>query len=450
MTQTRATFGSRIGTILATVGSAVGLGNIWRFPYEAGQNGGGAYLVIYLGCVILLGLPLMMTEFFVGRRTRRNAIDAFGTLSAHRGWKAIGCMGVLSAFFILGFYSVVAGWTLEYIWQAVAGTMNGKNAARFSADFDLFTMHPWRPLVWLAVINLIAHAVIVSGVRKGIERASKLMMPALFLILIVLCVRSVTLPGAAEGLRFLFRPDFSAVGPGTFLSALGQAFFSLSLGMAIMITYASYFDAGNNMRKTALSVTMIDTAVAILAGVMIFPAVFSFGIEPGKGPGLVFVTLPNIFQQLPAAGLWSAIFFILLALAALTSIISIHEPSTAFISEKFGLPRKWAALAVTVAATALGAFASLSLGADRDITLFGMSLFDFLDFASAKVLMPLGSMLLAIFAGWFVDRKILAQEFSNGGTLRVRWLGAFVFLLRWIAPIAIGLVFLHELGLFGI
>ncbi len=450
MTQPRATFGSRIGTILATVGSAVGLGNIWRFPYEAGQNGGGAYLVIYLGCVLLLGFPLMMTEFFVGRRTRRNAIDAFGALSPWKGWKVIGCMGVLSAFFILGFYSVVSGWTLEYIWQAAAGTMRGKSAADFSAGFDTFVTHPWRPLVWLVVTNLIAHIVIVSGIKKGIERASKLMMPALFLILVMLCVRSVTLPGAGEGLRFLFKPDFSAVGPGTFLSALGQAFFSLSLGMAIIITYASYFDAGNNMKKTALTVTMIDTAVAILAGVMIFPAVFSFGIEPGQGPGLVFATLPNIFQQLPAAGLWSAVFFILLALASLTSIISIHEPSTAFISEKFGLKRKWAALIVTVAATTLSVFASLSLGVGRGITLFGMSLFDFLDFASAKVLMPLGSMLLSIFVGWFVERKVLAQEFSNGGTLRTAWIGAFVFLLRWIAPIAIALVFLHELGLFGV
>ncbi len=450
MNKKRATFASRTGTILATVGSAVGLGNIWRFPYEAGQNGGGAYLVIYLGCVLLLGLPLMMTEFFVGRHTRRNAVDAFGALSARKGWKVIGVMGVLSAFFILGFYSVVAGWTLEYIWQAASGAMNGKSAADFSAGFDAFVTHPWRPLIWLVLINAAAHFVIVSGVKKGIERASKLMMPALFLILVMLCVRSLTLPGAAEGMRFLFKPDFSAVGPGTVLSALGQAFFSLSLGMAIIITYASYFDGANNMRKTALSVTMIDTAVAILAGVMIFPAVFSFGIEPGQGPGLAFVTLPNIFRQLPLGSLWSAVFFILLALAALTSIISIHEPSTAFISEKFGLKRKWAALIVTSAATVLSVFASLSMGADRGITLFGMSLFDFLDFASAKLLMPLGSMLLAIFVGWFVDKKILAQEFSNGGTLRVAWLGAFVFLLRWIAPVAIALVFIHELGLFGI
>lgn len=450
MTHKRAVFGSKIGIILASVGSAVGLGNIWRFPYEVGQNGGGAYLVIYLACVLLLGLPLMMTEFFVGRRTRKNAVGAFGLLTRRKGWAVIGYMGVLSAFLILGFYSVVAGWTLEYIWDAASGALSGKSAEMFSSDFDLFTTHPWRPLVWLAVINLIAHLVIVSGVKGGIERASKLMMPLLFVILLVLCVRSLTLPGASEGLGFFFRPDFSSVTSATVLSALGQAFFSLSLGMAIMITYGSYFGERNNLRNTALSVTLLDTMVAILAGVMIFPAVFTFGIEPGKGAGLVFVTLPNIFAQLPLAGMWSFIFFVLLALASLTSIISIHEPCTAYVSERFRLPRKWAALTVTLSATLLAVFASLSMGAERGLTLFGMSLFDLLDYASSKVLMPLGSMLLSIFAGWFIDRKVLAAEFSNNGTLKVGWLGVLVFILRYVAPVAIALIFLYELGAFGI
>jgi NSS family neurotransmitter:Na+ symporter len=446
----RATFGSRFGTILVSVGSAVGLGNIWRFPYEAGLNGGGAYLVVYLACVLLLGLPLMMTEFFVGRHTRVNAVQAFGVLSPHRGWKIIGYMGILGAFMILGFYSVVSGWTLEYIWEAASGAMKGKTASMFADDYTGFITHPWRPLLWLVVTNLIAHLVIVSGVKKGIERASKLMMPLLFIILVVLCVRSLTLQGAGEGLAFLFKPDFSAVTHATFLSALGQAFFSLSLGMTTMITYSSYFDSGINIRSTALSVTLLDTMVAILAGVMIFPAVFSFGISPGQGPGLVFVTLPNIFAQLPLPGIWSVAFFVLLALASLTSIISIYEPATAYLSERFRLPRSWATLIVTLSGTLLGVFASLSLGSWQGISLFGMSLFDFLDYASAKVLMPLGSMLLAIFVGWRVDKKVLARELSNNNTLSVGYLGWLRFTLRYVAPILIALIFLYGLGLFGL
>jgi NSS family neurotransmitter:Na+ symporter len=444
----RATFGSRIGTILASVGSAVGLGNIWRFPYEAGQNGGGAYLVIYLACVLLLGMPLMMTEFFVGRRTRTNAVDAFGVLSPRKGWKAVGFMGILGAFMILGFYSVVAGWTFEYIWEAISGAMTGKTAEMFASDYNSFITHPWRPLLWLVVTNAIAHFVIVSGVKGGIERASKLMMPLLFVILVVLCIRSLTLSGAGTGLAFLFKPDFSAINSSTFLSALGQAFFSLSLGMTTMITYGSYFEKGANIRNTSLSVTLLDTMVAVLAGVMIFPAVFSFGIAPGQGPGLVFITLPNIFAQLPLPEVWSVAFFVLLALASLTSIISIYEPATAYLTEHFRLPRRWATLIVTLSGTLLGVFASLSLGAWDGISLFGMNLFDFLDYVSAKVLMPMGSMLLAIFVGWFVDKRVLAQELSNNHTLSVGYIGWLRFTLRYVAPILIGLIFLYGLGLF--
>jgi NSS family neurotransmitter:Na+ symporter len=441
----RATFGSRFGTILASVGSAVGLGNIWRFPYEAGQNGGGAYLVIYIACVLLMGLPLMMTEFFVGRNTRKNAISAFGVLSPHKGWKIIGYMGVLSAFMIIGFYSVVSGWTLEYIWEAVSGAMNGKTTEMFTADFESFTAHPWRPLLWLVVINAIAHCVIVSGVKGGIERASKWMMPLLFVILIILCVRSITLSGAGEGLAFLFKPNFSAVTANTFLSALGQAFFSLSLGMAIMITFGSYFGEKTNIFRTTFSVSLLDTMVAILAGVMIFPAVYTFNIPHQAGPSLAFITLPNIFAQLPFSGLWTAVFFLLLALASLTSIISIHEPCTAYLAERFRLSRTWAALIVTLAATLLAVFASLSLGTWGEIQLFGMSLFAFLDYSTANILMPLGSMLLAIFVGWFVDKRILARELSNDYTVSIRYLGWLRFTLRYVAPILIALIIFYGL-----
>ena len=448
MTHTkRATFGSKIGVILATVGCAVGLGNIWRFPYMLGENGGAAFLLVYISCILFLGIPVMITEFFIGRYSRKNAAGAFKVMAPGTKWSVIGYNGVAAAFLILGYYAVVSGWTLEYIVQAFSGSLEGKNATDFADEFTAFSTGVFRPILWTVVFIALTHIIIVSGVKEGIERASKVMMPMLFLILIALCVRSITLPGASEGLTFLFNPDFSKIDSSVVLSAMGQAFFSLSIGMGCLITYASYFGKQTNLQTTALQVTILDTLVAVLAGVMIFPAVFSFGIEPTTGPELVFITLPNVFEQLPFGNIWSFVFFVLLALAALTSTISLHEVSTAYVHEEYHISRKKAAVIVSVGVTIVGILCSLSMGVLKSYTLFGLNFFNLLDFVTAKIMLPLGGMMICIFTAKRVDKLLLKEEVTNHGTIRFYFFSTYVFFVKYIAPIGIGLIFFNELGL---
>lgn len=448
MTHTkRATFGSKIGVILATVGCAVGLGNIWRFPYMLGENGGAAFLLVYISCILFLGIPVMITEFFIGRYSRKNAAGAFKVMAPGTKWSVIGYNGVAAAFLILGYYAVVSGWTLEYIVQAFSGSLEGKNATDFADEFTAFSTGVFRPILWTVVFIALTHIIIVSGVKEGIERASKVMMPMLFLILIALCVRSITLPGASEGLTFLFNPDFSKIDSSVVLSAMGQAFFSLSIGMGCLITYASYFGKQTNLQTTALQVTILDTLVAVLAGVMIFPAVFSFGIEPTTGPELVFITLPNVFEQLPFGNIWSFVFFVLLALAALTSTISLHEVSTAYVHEEYHVSRKKAAIIVSVGVTIVGILCSLSMGVLSSYTLFGLNFFNLLDFVTAKIMLPLGGMMICIFTAKRVDKLLLKEEVTNHGTIRFYFFNTYAFFVKYIAPIGIGLIFLNELGL---
>lgn len=448
MTHTkRATFGSKIGVILATVGCAVGLGNIWRFPYMLGENGGAAFLLVYFFCILFLGIPVMITEFFIGRYSRKNAAGAFKVMAPGTKWSVIGYNGVTAAFLILGYYAVVAGWTLEYVTQAFTGSLAGKSAADFAGEFNAFSTDVFRPILWTVVFIALTHIIIISGVKEGIERASKVMMPVLFLILIALCVRSATLPGASEGLSFLFNPDFSKINSSVVLSAMGQAFFSLSIGMGCLITYASYFGKHTNLQTTALQVTVLDTLVAVLAGVMIFPAVFSFGIEPTTGPELVFITLPNVFEQLPFGNIWSFVFFVLLALAALTSTISLHEVSTAYVHEEYHISRKKAAIIVSIGVSILGIFCSLSMGVLKSYTLFGLNFFNLLDFVTAKIMLPLGGMMICIFTAKRVDKLLLKEEVTNHGTIRFYFFNTYAFFVKYIAPIGIGLIFLNELGL---
>lgn len=447
MEEKRATFGSKLGVLLATVGCAVGLGSIWRFPYMAGANGGGAFMLVFIICTLCFGIPIMIAEFFIGRHSRKNAAGAFKLLAPGTWWKLIGYNGVLAAFFILGFYSVVSGWTLEYIWQALSGSLSGKTAEAFATSFTAFSTDPYRPIFWTLLFVALTHVVIVFGVDKGIERASKVMMPALFIILLVLCVRSVTLPGAREGLLYLFNPDFSKITSSVVLSAMGQTFFGLSIGMGCLITYSSYFSADTNLQKTALEVTVINTLVAILAGIMIFPAVFSFGIQPTAGPQLVFITLPNVFNQLPWGNLWSLIFFVLLALAALTSTISLHEVVTAYVHEEYRMSRKRAACVASAGISLVAVLCSLSVGPLREWTIGGLNLFDALDYLTAKIMMPIGGMFICIFVGTRIDRKILREELTNRGTVPFYFFRTFAFFVRYIAPVGIALIFLNELGL---
>ena len=384
----RGNFGSKLGVILASAGSAVGLGNIWRFPYETGNHGGAAFILIYLGCILLLGLPIMIAEFLIGRHSQANTARAYQILAPGTQWRWVGRMGVLAGFLILGYYSVVAGWTLEYIFEAVSNSFAGKTPAEFISSFQSFSSNPWRPALWLTLFLLATHFIIVKGVEKGIEKSSKIMMPTLFIIILILVGCSVTLPGAGKGIEFLLKPDFSKVDGNVFLGAMGQAFFSLSLGMGCLCTYASYFSKNTNLTRTAFSVGIIDTFVAVLAGFIIFPAAFSVGIQPDAGPSLIFITLPNVFQQafsgIPIlAYIFSVMFYVLLALAALTSTISLHEVVTAYLHEEFNFTRGKAARLVTTGCILLGILCSLSLGVTKEFTIFGLCMFDLFDFVTA-------------------------------------------------------------------
>lgn len=446
----RANFGSKLGVILAAAGSAVGLGNIWRFPFETGQHGGAAFILIYLFCVFILGVPVMIAEFIIGRHTQSNTARAYRTMANGSPWGVLGYVGVFTGFIILGYYSVVAGWTLQYLLASLAGHLHGLTPNQFSGYFNAFVSNPLKPILWLAVFMFLTHFVVVHGIQNGIEKASKLMMPALFVIILILVVCSLTLPNSIKGVEFLFKPDFSKVNSEVFLGALGQAFFSLSLGMGCLCTYASYFSKQTNLTRTAVQVSVIDTMVSILAGLIIFPAAFSVGVRPDSGPSLIFITLPNVFQQafsaVPVIGyVFSVLFYVLLALAALTSTISIHEVVTAFIHEEMHTTRKRAAIVVSVGCLVTGILSSLSLGYWDGLKICGLSFFDSCDFLSAQILLPLGGLGTSIFVGWFIQHRVVHDEVSNWGTLRIHSFHLFVFALKYVCPACIIGIFLHEL-----
>ena len=449
----RVNFGSKIGAILAAAGSAVGLGNIWRFPYETGNHGGAAFILVYLACVFVLGLPIMIAEFTVGRHSKASTGKAFAVLAPGTQWKWIGYLGVLAGLLILGYYSVVAGWTLEYVVTSLGNGFAGKGPEDFVAIFQDFSQDPVRPIFWLLIFLLLTHFIVVKGVKDGIEKSSKVMMPMLFILIVVLAGCSLSLPDAGKGLEFLLKPDFSKVDADVFLGAMGQAFFSLSLGMGCLSTYASYFGPDTKMGKTALSVGLIDTFVAILAGLIIFPAAFSVGIKPDAGPSLIFITLPNVFQQafggVPfLAMIFSLMFYVLLALAALTSTISLHEVVTAFLHEKFELTRSRAALLVTGFCVVTGVLSSLSLGI-WDAKFFSLGFFDLLDFVTAKLMLPLSGFLVCLFVGWYLKRSVSYNELTNYGLQKASYLPVYMFIIKYLAPVAIALIFVNELGLFS-
>lgn len=446
----RANFGSRLGIILATAGSAVGLGNVWRFPTMAGENGGAAFILIYVLCVIMLGIPCMLNEFIIGRRAQANTARAYERLANGTPWRFIGYFGVFTGFLIAGYYCVVSGWCLHYVVASISGQLDGSPAA-VEQHFNDFSANPWQPIIYLLVFFLITHFVIVRGVEKGIEKASKLMMPLLFILLIIIAIASCLLPNASEGISFLFSPDFSKVDSNVLLGALGQAFYSLSLGMGCLCTYASYFSRDTHLTKSAVQIVSIDTLIAILAGLMIFPAVFSVGGKTDAGASLVFITLPNVFSQafsaVPLVGtIIALLFYLLLSVAALTSLISLHEVSTAFFHEELKISRRRGATIVTVLCSIIGVFCSLSFY-NSDISLFGMSLFNLFDFTTGQIFLPLGGFLTCLFLGWYVPKSIVHEEFTNGGTLRGRFFGIYLFCARFICPLCILLIFFHQLGI---
>ena len=447
----RTNFGSRLGVILATAGSAVGLGNVWRFPYMTGENGGAVFIMIYVVCVLLLGIPCMISEFIVGRHGQANTARAFSNVAGGGPWSFIGYMGVLTGFLITGYYAVVAGWCMQYVWVSLIGQMQG-SPEYFQTYFTELSTDPVRPVFWTVIILGMTYLIIEHGVRDGIEKASKMMMPTLFILLLVIVVASCLLPNAEKGIEFLFKPDFSKINGDVFLAALGQAFYSMSIAMGCLCTYASYFSKHTNLTNAAVQIGVIDSVVAILAGLMIFPAAFSVGLSPDSGPSLIFITLPNVFTQafgsMPVVGYAiSLLFFVLLALAALTSLMSLHEVSTAFFQEELVITRKKAALLVTVLTCVVGTFCSLSLGAVDGMVFFGKSLFDWFDFVTGQIFLPIVGFLTCIFIGWFVPHKLVRDEFTNWGTLKGRFFHLYIFLVKYVCPLAILFIFLHQLGL---
>ena len=444
----RANFGSKLGIILATAGSAVGLGNVWRFPYMVGENGGGVFIIVYIVCMLLLGIPCMVSEFIIGRRAAANTARAYSSLTSVKAWGLVGYLGVIGCFLIMGYYVVVSGWCLQYVaWSAADGLQGSPEL--LSSQFSSFEQSAFAPVLWAIVFLVATHAVIMRGVQGGIEKASKLLMPLLFVLLVVIVVASCMLPGATKGISFMLKPDLSALTGEVFLGALGQAFYSLSIGMGCLCTYASYFSRQTNLAKSAVQIGIIDSVVAILAGLMIFPAAFSVGISPDAGPSLVFITLPNVFQQAFAAVPWvgyvvSLVFYALLALAALTSLISLHEVCTAFVQEECHTSRRRAALWVTIAGSLMAVLCSLSLGACDSLQVGGKPLFDFLDFFTGQIILPVGGFFTCLYVGWHLPRRLVVDEFTNSGTVGARLFGCYIFCIRYICPIFILLVFLHQ------
>lgn len=439
MTEKRAQFATRLGVLATTVGSAVGLGNIWRFPYEAGTNGGGAFMLCYLIFVFLIGVPVICAEFAMGRSSSSGIPQAYRFHAGNRRWDIVGYAGILCAFMIMAFYSVVAGWTIDYTFDSLIGMYGGSGAHDRHAEFTNFTSG-WRSELWLVIFLLINGSVLLGGVQKGIERVSNILMPFLFLILIAFCVNSLMLPQAGAGLKFLFHPDFSALTPNVILNAMGQAFFSLSLGMGCMITYSSYFKRDTPLFKTSVQIALLDTLVAVLSGVIIFPAVFSFNMSPAEGPTLVFEVLPSIFSQMPGGSIWSSLFFFLLAVASLTSTISVSEIVISFLCDELKMKRRNATLLLTGISIVFGLLCALSFG-----PLKWLNLFNIFDYTTSNILLPLGGMAVSIFVGWKMKKAAFVEEMQTTGKLP-GWLLTFViFSLRWIAPACVLAVFIAGL-----
>ena len=443
----RDSFGSSFGVLVALAGSAVGLGNLWRFPYLVGENGGAAFILIYLGFVLLVGVPIMMSEFIIGRRSQANARGAFKKLAPGSLWFVSGTLAVLCCLLILSFYSVVGGWGIEYLFKAFRFDFTrGGDSAGLSTLFSDFASSTWRPLVCHTVFLLLSGLIVILGVKNGIEKFSKVMMPVLFLIIIVIAIRSLTLPGAGAGIDYLFYPDWSKVTANTYLAALGQAFFSLSLGSGMVITYGSYVSKKENITAISAKTAAADTLFALIAGCAIMPAVFAFGISPGEGPGLVFITLPHIFSQLPLGGFIAILFFVALLLAALTSSISLLEVIAAFCIEEFKMKRFWAVMLTLFVLWVLGCLCSLSQGVLADWKIFGRNFFDLFDFLSANVLMLLGGLVAVVFVGWKLGRTVIHDELTNSGALKIPvWLlDTLLFLIRFLAPAAIAVIAIFQ------
>ena len=443
----RAGFATRMGAIAAAVGSAVGLGNIWRFPYEAGVNGGGAFILVYLVCILIMGIPVILSEFIIGRSTHSNMKAALRQLSPGKKYYLFTYVCILGSFIVIGFYSVVCGWIIEYLYQAILGNLSGHTPQEYSDMFTSLVASPWRCVGWTILFLVLNFLVLSRGIAKGIERVASIMMPLLFLILIVFCVNSLLMPGAADGLKFLFSPDFSQLTLRGVLDAFGQAFLSLSIGISCLVTYSSYFKDDTSLVKDATTVAVLDTLVAILSGVMIFPAVFSFGVEPTAGPRLIFEVLPGIFQQMAGGYIWALLFFLLVFFASLTSTISLSEIPITFLIEEHKTSRPRAIVWTAVITLVLSTVAAMSFNVLDSIQLFGKNIFDMMDYAASNIFMLLGGLFTAMYVGWIMDRKVIHEQLTNGGRLKGAMEPYLIFCLRYVAPVSIFFIFLYLTGI---
>ena len=444
----RDSFGSRFGALVALAGSAVGLGNLWRFPYLVGENGGAAFIIIYILMSFLICLPIFICEFVVGRRSQENAYSAFRDLSGGSWWKYVGVMTVIVPLIVTSYYSVVGGWSIEYLFKSLTFSFTqGESQAQISTMFGDFVSSPWMPLFAHTLFLLTTAFIVAAGIKGGIEKFSKIMMPLLFVIVLGIAIYSVTLPGAKAGLSYLFNPDFSKVTAKSCAAALGQAFFSLSIGFGTIMTYASYVSKKENIMFQSTATAVSDLAFALIAGVAIMPAVFAFGLNPQSGPGLVFETLPYVFSQMPAGGFVAILFFVALLVAAVTSSISMFEVGVAYLVEERKFSRVGACAVIFIGCWTLGALCSLSFGPLADVHLCGRSIFDFFDNLSSNVLMTLGSLLTVLFVGWRLKKTDIYDEFTNGGTLstNAKIFGVLWILIRYVAPVAVLTVFVSGL-----
>ena len=444
--KTREQWGSKLGFILAAMGSAVGLGNIWRFSYVAGESGGAAFLLIYIACIIAIGIPILMAEFSIGRRAQSDVVGSFETIAPGKPWVLAGFLGVASAFIILSFYGVVAGWSLHYFLQYFTGGPAAAEAGGYGDYFVSFISSPIQPLFWQFLFMALTIGIVYGGVKKGIEMWNKILMPALAILVIGLAMYSLTLGGAGEALTFLFSPDWSAFSnPAVYLAALGQAFFSLSLGMGALITYGSYLSKKETLPSAAVSVASLDTLFAIIAGIMIFPVVFAFGISPDSGPGLVFIALPEIFAEMNGGLIFGFLFFFLLSAAAITSGVSLLEVAVAYFMRRFEWSRKKAAVIIGTIIFLIGVPSSLGNGVLNHVRIGGLEILDAADFLASNIFLPLGGLMIALFVGWGWKKTDALRESDFGDTtIGHLW----VFSLRFIAPVMITLVFLNAIGIF--
>lgn len=443
----RDSFGSGLGVLAAMAGSAVGLGNLWRFPYLVGTNGGAAFIIIYLAFVFLLALPIMYSEFIIGRRSQANVFSAYKVLAPGTKWCMVGLIYVLGSLFIISFYCVVGGWTIDYFWKAITFEFSNPDTAALGGLFNQTVTSSTEPLIFMLIFLILTALIVMAGIKDGIERYTKVMMPLLFIIVVVVAIRSMTLPGCQAGLDFLFKPDFSKVTANTFLDALGQAFFSLSIGCGTIMTYGSYVNKKENIAGLSAETAMTDTLFAIIAGLAIMPAVFAFGISPSEGPGLVFVTLPYIFAQIPFGAFLAILFFFMLFIAAITSSISQLEVIVSYLKEEFNMSRKVAILLSTSVIVVFGVLCSLSQGTLADVKIFGFNFFDFFDKTSANILLPLGGFFAVIFVGWKMKKPDVVDEFTSGGERKIStfFINFSYYSIKYLAPVVVAVVLVSGL-----